>query len=105
MLAVLDFAVSDFQKCISSRDRTERLLFSKAEHWLMEESNWLFSFNNICEVLGLDPQYIRQGLIRWRLQQIEDAKERRSAELSCWSRSSMPYPGINKAEKKETARA
>ena len=33
----------------------------------MEEgSDWLFSFENICEVLGFDPQYVRQGLVRWK---------------------------------------
>ena len=30
----------------------------------MEGSNddWIFSFNNICEILGLDPDYIRRRL-------------------------------------------
>jgi len=66
MLAVLDFAVSDFQKYCSSDEHGEKILFRKAEHWFMEESDWLFSFRSICEVLGLDSQYIRQGLLRWK---------------------------------------
>jgi hypothetical protein len=33
---------------------------------LEEDVDWLFSFDNICEVLGLNPRYVRLGLMRWR---------------------------------------
>jgi hypothetical protein len=26
---------------------------------------WVFSFENICEALGFNPAYVRQGLLRW----------------------------------------
>jgi len=26
----------------------------------------LFSFDNVCEILGLDPEYMRAGLLRWK---------------------------------------
>jgi hypothetical protein len=26
---------------------------------------WVFSFTNVCETLGLDPGYLRRGLNRW----------------------------------------
>ena len=31
-----------------------------------KNSDWPFSFENICEVLGFDPAYLRQGLLRWK---------------------------------------
>ena len=31
-----------------------------------DDRDWLFSFTNICEVLGFDPQYVRRGLMRWK---------------------------------------
>jgi len=65
MLAVLEDATVCFQKYIFARDGRGKNLFHAAEKWIMEEGNdWLFSFENICEVLGFNPQYIRQGLIR-----------------------------------------
>ena len=30
-------------------------------------SDWVFSFENICETLGLDVGYVRQGLLRWMI--------------------------------------
>ncbi|MEK7210101.1 MAG: hypothetical protein AAB070_01645, partial [Candidatus Binatota bacterium] len=67
MLSVLEDAVACFQKHLFSRDPRGRALFRNAEEWIEEEgSDWLFSFENICEVLDLDPHYVRQGLLRWK---------------------------------------
>ncbi len=70
MWAVLEDGVSCFQKCVSTKDEKEKKLLSEEEEWvLMEQTgDWLFSFDNICETLGLNPGYIRGGLQR-RLQQ------------------------------------
>jgi len=67
MLAVLEDAVLCFQKGSSAGDRRRKALFTDAEEWIMEENgDWPFSFENICEVLGLNPAYLRQGLLRWK---------------------------------------
>ncbi len=68
MLAVLEDGVICFQKYISTRDEKGKKLLSEAEEWVLMEQNgdWLFSFDNICETLGLNPGYIREGLQRWR---------------------------------------
>jgi hypothetical protein len=42
-----------------------------------EGSNWIFSFDNICELLGLDPEYIRRGLQEWRVPTEAQQKLRR----------------------------
>jgi hypothetical protein len=37
----------------------------------------LFSFDTVCETLGINPEYVRQGLLRWkkkRLPKHSDAK-------------------------------
>jgi hypothetical protein len=37
-----------------------------AKNWIFaEDRNWVFSFENICETMGLDPDYVRGGLLRW----------------------------------------
>jgi len=67
MLAVLEDAIWCFQHCLLARDKRRRGLFSEAEEWIMEEnSDSLFSFESICEVLGLNPKYVREGLMRWK---------------------------------------
>ncbi len=67
MLSVLEDAVSCFQKYTSARDARGKSLLREAEEWIHEESSeWLFSFDNICDSLGLNPKYIRDGLLQWR---------------------------------------
>jgi len=67
MLAVLEDAVLCFQKGSSAGDRRRKALFPDAEEWIMEENrDWPFSFENICEVFGINPAYLRQGLLRWK---------------------------------------
>jgi len=66
-LAVLESAVEDFQKYVLARKPSGKKLFQQAEEWFLEkDSDDLFSFENICETLQLHPDYIRQGLLRWK---------------------------------------
>jgi len=67
MLAVLEDAIACFQKYVCARDGKGMALFREAEGWILEEKNdFLFSSGNACEVLGFNPRYIRQGLLRWK---------------------------------------
>lgn len=74
MLAILEDAVQCFQDNILAYSGRKKRLFEEAEEWILEEdSDWIFSFESVCEVLGLDPRYVRQGLLQW--------KEKRSPKL------------------------
>ena len=67
MRAVLEDAISCFQKQSVKSGRRAQRLAREAEEWLFtDDPRWPFSFVNICAVLGLDPEYIRLGLKRWR---------------------------------------
>jgi hypothetical protein len=67
MLAILEYAVASFQKYIFARDIKGKAEFHETEDWILEKnSDWIFSFENICEVLGFNPSYVRQGLLRWK---------------------------------------
>lgn len=73
ILAVLEDAIACFQKYLFARDSRGKGLFREAEEWIVEEgSDWLFSFDNICEVLGFNPQYMRQGLLRWKQRKLAE---------------------------------
>ena len=67
MLAVLEDGLAIYQKHFAAcRGRALRL-FRETEEWIYREvSNRPFSFCNICEVVGFDPEYIRRGLLKWR---------------------------------------
>src|SRR5215475_685101 len=67
MLAVLESAVEDFQKYVLARKPRGKQLFQHAEDWFLEkDSEGLFSFENICETLGLHPDHISKGLMVWK---------------------------------------
>lgn len=67
MLAILEDAVACFQKYIFAHDARGKTIFAEAEQWIMEENgDWIFSFENVCDALGLNPSYVRQGLLRWK---------------------------------------
>lgn len=67
MFAVLRDAVSCYQDNLNSRCKRKQLLFREAEEWILDKDrSHLFSFDNVCEILGLDPDYMRAGLQRWK---------------------------------------
>ena len=42
------------------------------EEWIEDaDRTWLFSFQNICDVLGLDADYLRRGLRVWKERALE----------------------------------
>lgn len=67
MLAVLQDALDCYQKYAFAKDGHGRQLFSDADEWIScEDRNWYFSFENICETLEINPEYLRRGMQRWR---------------------------------------
>ena len=66
MLAVLEDAVHLYQLCSRLRNARERRLFRQTDEWFTsDEQTSPFSFVTICQVFGLDPDYLRAGLKRW----------------------------------------
>ena len=67
MLAVLEDAIYCFQKYCNARSRKEQRLFANTEAWIVEpDDGWIFSFEHICETMGLDPSCMRRGLMQWK---------------------------------------
>ena len=63
LIAILEDAIYSYRKYRWARDGEGKENFREAEEWIMEGSDdWIFSFNSICELLGLDPDYIRRRL-------------------------------------------
>ena len=67
MVAVLEDAVRCFQKQVNAVDPKARQLYLDAEEWITStDHTWFFSFVNVCHTLGLDPDWMRGGLLAWR---------------------------------------
>jgi hypothetical protein len=65
--AILEDAIHNYRKYSFARDRVGKEHFHEAEHWIMHsKDHWIFSFENVCDLLGLDPEYLRRGLSDWR---------------------------------------
>jgi len=73
MIAVLEEAVATYQRfAVAGDDDAPRL--RDAEGWLWsDDSAWLYSFVNICEVLGFVPTHLRDGLAQWRAERASDS--------------------------------
>jgi hypothetical protein len=67
MIAVLEDAVDVYRKQAGCHDGRGAELFREAEEWLEDpDRTWLFSFQNICDVLDIDSEYLRRGLHAWK---------------------------------------
>jgi hypothetical protein len=82
LLAVLEDAVDCFLKYHSTQDRIGKGRFHEAEEWIMQSGNdWLFSFENVCELLELNAEYLRRGLRQWSLKMTQQNKPPRHRGL------------------------
>ena len=67
LLAVLEDAIHCFQDNVLAENGKSKKLFDDAEKWVLREgADWIFSFRNVCDLLGIDPEYLRAGLMRWK---------------------------------------
>jgi hypothetical protein len=83
MLAVLADAIRCYQTYVESRRGAQRRLFLEAEAWLMDRrADGAFAFETVCETLGIDPNCLREGLRRWRLNEFDGNNPRRLTRRS-----------------------
>ncbi|HYB98488.1 MAG TPA: hypothetical protein VEC57_05070 [Candidatus Limnocylindrales bacterium] len=83
LVALIQDAVECFQKHLHARDSKRRQLFLDAESWIdSEDDRGVFSFNNVCMLLGMNPDYVRQGLLAWRDKEKRVRRVRRHDEMA-----------------------
>ena len=62
--AILEDAVQEYRKYIRAHDADGKKRFREVEEWIMRGGNdWIFSFDSVCDLLGLDPDYVRRGVL------------------------------------------
>jgi len=63
ILAILEEATNTYKKHRSSRSPEGSRLFREAAEWFASDSKeWPFSFESICDVLDIDPDWFREEL-------------------------------------------
>lgn len=66
MRAMLEDALACFQRQCAAEPRWVQQEAREAEGWLFsDDAHGLFSYVYVCAVLGLEPESIRQELMRW----------------------------------------
>ncbi|MCX8071201.1 MAG: hypothetical protein N3C12_01935 [Candidatus Binatia bacterium] len=73
MLAVLQDALECYRKYAFARDNRGRQMFLEARDWIFnQDRQWWYSFENICEILGFDPAYLRRQVEEWHARALAD---------------------------------
>jgi hypothetical protein len=67
MLAILEDAISCYQDNYISRTGKKKRFFDEVREWIVSaDGDWVFSFEHVCDALGLNAAYIRRGLLQWK---------------------------------------
>ena len=83
MLAVLEDAIDCYQKYAHSRDPRGQQLFEESEDWVTSgDRSWLFSFENICDTLEINADYVRRGLREWRARGLAPRRASKVVEVA-----------------------
>src|SRR4030095_3856935 len=65
MLAVLEDAIDCYQKYAHARDPRGAQIFQESREWVdSNDRTWLFSFENICDTLEINADYVSGGSTR-----------------------------------------
>ena len=77
MLAVLEDGIRCFQEHLRNPRSNPKLLSQEAEAWIRTvDYDWPFSFNNICETLGINPEALRAALLNWKAKRLSEGETR-----------------------------
>lgn len=75
ILSVLEDGIECFMKYVDASTNKGQKLFRDAEEWInLHDKRWIFSFDNVCDMLDIEPDYMRRGLHDW--------KQRKLAQLA-----------------------
>lgn len=77
ILSVLEDAIECFMKYIDSTTHKGQRLFREADEWIsLEDRHWIFSFDNVCDMLDINPEYMRRGIQQWKERKLEAIQRR-----------------------------
>jgi hypothetical protein len=85
LLAVLEDGINTFRDNVLAQGEKNKRLFREAEEWITEiDGDWIFSFETVCETLGINAEYVRRGLLRWKEKKLEE-----HSRVKFWERKKL----------------
>src|ERR1700752_3788139 len=95
ILSVLEDAVECFMKCIDSPTSKGQRLFRDADEWIaLEDKHWVFSFDNVCDMLDINPEYMRRGLRDWKQRKLEAMPRAAEAKAEAAARAEIAAAAV-----------
>ncbi len=89
--AILDDAIHCFKKYRFASEDASRAMYEEARDWIEStDRSWPFSYENICMLLGIEPDYLRLGLSRW--------EQRESTTLTPPRVADLPLPDFSEVD-------
>jgi hypothetical protein len=99
ILSVLEDGIECFMKYVDASTTKGQKLFRDAEEWInLHDKQWIFSFDNVCDMLDINPDYMRRGLRDWKQRKLAHlalAQTQPAAEVKAYH---TDRPGQRKPE-------
>src|SRR5262245_51683955 len=90
LLAILEDGLFILREYNNATDVKAQVLFNETLTWLMQhEANYIFSFRSICELLDIDPSYLRNGVLEV-LNKCHDQPKRSNRKILFTARKGRP---------------
>ena len=90
ILSVLEDAIECFMKCMDSATNKGQRLYREADEWIaLEDKYWVFSFDNVCDMLDINPEYLRRGLRDWKQRKLEAMQRTAEAKAEAAARAEI----------------
>ena len=106
MLAILEDAIACYQKYLFARDSKGKALFREAEEWVEEVGGTnVFSFDSVSEALGLNPDYLRRGLIDWKNSALAERTQAKVYQLTPRPQKQRRGVGVTRSSTRRLRRA
>ena len=79
LLAILEDGIRSFQENLLATSGKRRTIFDEANEWIFsDDDTWFCSFVSVCNLLNLEPQYIRRGLRQWEVKMHKGAAQKKA---------------------------
>ena len=90
MIAIMKDAVECLEKYRGARTSAGKTSYQSAIEWVEDnDTEWLYSFTNICDLLGFDPQYLREQLLKRENRYVKPARTRNLSLASMSASASL----------------
>lgn len=78
VLAIIEDAITTFQRHVNDNSRRGKRLVEDVENWMAgAQSEDSFSFETVCAALDIEAEYIRNGLLQWKANELRGALQGR----------------------------